>query len=498
MGLSKSKYTTFCQCKKKLWLDEYHSELAKEDFASEEILKSGNVVGDLAMSFLGDFVEVTTYNSDGSLNLKEMVLKTKEEINNKTLNICEASFFYNENYCAVDILHNDGDGYSIYEVKSSTKVEPYHLLDASYQYFVLKNNGLKINNVFLVHINPFYVRKDKLDIKKLFKAENITKEVIENLDNVSSNIDIALEVLNNKEEPNVDLGLYCEEPFVCPYQDYCKRNLVSPNVFSLYRMGKKKMYDYYKQGIISYEDIRKSKIKLNKTQERQISFQLDNLDIIVDKKEVKKFLELFKGRLYFLDFETMQEAIPPFVDSKPYSQIPFQYSLHILDENNNLVHKGFLGKEGEDPRRKIAESLCNDIPLDVISIAYNKAFECQRLQELADLFPDLSSHLLNIKDNMLDLLVPFQKGYVYKKEMEGSFSIKKVLPAFFNEDKNLDYHSLPGVKNGKEAMQVFVNLPSMNEEDIKKAREGLWEYCKLDTLAMVKLYEKLKELVNEN
>lgn len=498
MGLSKSKYTTFCQCKKKLWLDTYQQELAKVDPTTEEILKTGNIIGDLAMGLLGPFVEVTTYKEDGSLDLFTMVEKTKEEISKNTQNICEASFFYGDNYCAVDILHNDGDGYSLYEVKSSTKVEPYHILDASYQYFVLENNGVKINQVFIVHINPFYVRKEKLDLKKLFKVQDITQEVIKELPKVLKNIEEAQIILKQASEPEIELGTYCDDPFLCPYQDYCRRNLVKPNIFSMYRMSKSKMYAYYQKGIISYQDIKASAIKLNQTQARQISFELENKDLLVDKEALKKFLLDFKGPLYFLDFETMQEAIPPFYNSRPYSQIPFQYSLHILDEEGNLTHQGFLGEQGIDPRRKIAEALCQDIPLDVVTVAYNKAFECTRLQELADLFPDLSCHLLNIKANMLDLLIPFQKGYVYKKEMQGSFSIKKVLPAFFGYDASLDYHALPGVKNGKEAMQVFVNLVNMKEEEVKAARLGLWEYCKLDTLAMVKLYEKLKELANEN
>jgi hypothetical protein len=125
--------------------------------------------------------------------------------------------------------------------------------------------------------------------------------------------------------------------------------------------------------------------------------------------------------------------------------------------------------------------------------AYNKAFECKRLEELAGYFPDLSEHLLSIKNNIVDLLVPFQSGWYYNREMGGSFSIKSVLPALFPNDPSLDYHSLEGIHNGGEAMNAFPAMEKMSGEELERTRRNLLEYCKLDTFAMVKLWEKLKE-----
>ena len=129
--------------------------------------------------------------------------------------------------------------------------------------------------------------------------------------------------------------------------------------------------------------------------------------------------------------------------------------------------------------------------MNVCVTAYNKAFECTRLKELAETFPDLAEHLLNIRDNIVDLLVPFQSGYYYNRAMGGSFSIKSVLPAIFPDDPELDYHNLEGVHNGGEAMTIFPKIIDMPPEEQNIAQHNLLKYCELDTYAMVKVWEEL-------
>ena len=129
--------------------------------------------------------------------------------------------------------------------------------------------------------------------------------------------------------------------------------------------------------------------------------------------------------------------------------------------------------------------------MNVCVTAYNKSFECTRLKELAEAFPDLAEHLLNIRDNIVDLLVPFQSGYYYNRAMGGSFSIKSVLPAIFPDDPELNYHNLEGVHNGGEAMSIFPKIQFMTPEEQKAAQHNLLKYCELDTYAMVKVWEAL-------
>ena len=263
-------------------------------------------------------------------------------------------------------------------------------------------------------------------------------------------------------------------------------------MFDLYRFGFKKEIEYHKKGIVSYEDLEHDSVMKNHIRSLQVRHELHDLGTYTDKKGIKKFLNTLSFPLYFLDFETMQPIIPEFVGTKPYAQIPFQYSLHYLESpNGELKHKEFLGVSGEDPRRAIAEQLCADIPKNVCVLAYNKGFECGRIRELASYFPDLAEHLLNIEKNIKDLIDPFRAGHYYNRAMGGSFSIKSVLPAIYPDDPSLDYHNLEGVHNGSEAMDLFPKIKDLPIDEQATARHNLLKYCELDTYAMVKVWEEL-------
>ncbi len=501
-GLSKSRYTRFCQCEKALWLKVYKPQ--EEVFEPERIARfeAGNKVGDLAMGLFGPYVEVTTLNLDGSLNLDAMVSKTKEEMQKGTPVICEASFFYGNNYCAVDILRRTNDGWAIYEVKSSSdnerKRETY-ACDIAYQQWLLTSCGIKVTGAYLVCLNSNYVRQGAIDLQQLFAVVNMKELVQNDLVKVPQLVSKALQLLQDPNEPNVDLSQNCKKPYECAFLDYCKRlhNIPTdrPNVFDLYRIPFSKALQLSQSGSITFPEL--DTTELSDKQQVQVLCTLNGTEHI-DVKGIRSFLDTLSYPLYFLDFETMNAPVPQYDGTRPYQQIPFQYSLHIKEsETSPYIHKEFLApSDGSDPRHALAEQLCHDIPMDVCILAYNKQFECGRIKELADSFPNLAYHLMNIRDNMKDLLDPFQKGYYYVPAMGGSFSIKSVLPALFPNDPELDYHKLgQQVQNGSDAMSIFPKIKDMNPQDAQSAREALLRYCELDTWAMVKVLEKLKKFV---
>ena len=497
MYLSKSKYCRLWQCAKQLWLDANHPELQTEDPSREDRMTTGNEVGDLAMGLFGDYTEVTVLKEDGRPNISAMIEKTKDCIAVGIENICEASFSYEGLYCAVDILRQEKDGYAIYEVKSSTHEAEIYGVDIAYQKYVLEHCGVRVTGTYLVCINSDYVRGEELDITQLFKIVDMTDWVTLETPLIPSRLKLAEKTLAFKEEPICDIGEHCTNPYDCAYWAYCSRHLPTPSVFDLYRLSGKKKFEYYRKGMVSYGDLLAAP-KLNEKQLRQIQFQVKDCGDHIDKGGIQDFLNTLSYPIYFLDFETMQRVIPQFPGTKPYQQIPFQYSLHYIEEpDGELKHKEFLAESGVDPRRAIAESLCRDIPWNVCVTAYNKGFECSRLKELAAQFPDLAGHLLNIQDNIRDLLTPFQSGYYYNRAMGGSFSIKSVLPALFPDDPSLDYHNLEGIHNGSEAMTVFPKIKDMPSEEQVIARKNLLAYCKLDTYAMVKVWEALVKAVQE-
>jgi hypothetical protein len=216
----------------------------------------------------------------------------------------------------------------------------------------------------------------------------------------------------------------------------------------------------------------------------------------IDSEYINTFFDTFLSwPVYYLDFETFQQAVPDFDGQRPYMQIPFQYSLHIQESLNPklpLKHREFLAEEGSDPRRSLAERLCADIPKDVCVVAYNMGFEKGRIKELAVLFDDLSEHLMNIHDHIVDLMQIFRSRAYYSRKLGGSYSIKKVLPALCPNDPELDYNALALVHNGSEAMNAFMDLRGKDPEERQRVRAALLAYCRLDTLAMVKILGRLK------
>lgn len=493
INLTKSKFVNYMQCEKMLYLDIYKPQEKQIDESQEEIFRVGNEVGDLAMGLFGDFVEVTSY-IDGKLDLNKMVEKTYEEISKKTSVICEASFTYNNLYCAVDILRLNEDGYDIYEVKSSSHVKDVHVIDVSFQRYVLEKCNVNVKNCYVVTIDSSYIRKSKLDISKLFKITDVTDKAIENSDLVSNAINNALSKLK-EEEPKTTLTKKCKSPYLCPYFKYCHPNIPEYSVFDLYLV--KNAFDYVEKGILSFDDLLEKCDMKSFTKMQQLQLQMYSQDYTyVDKKRLKEFLSQIKYPIYYLDFESMNLAIPPFENTKPFGQIPFQYSLHIKQSpTSEVIHKEFLGYY-LDSRYSLAKSLVENIKDDGTIIAYNKSFEETRIKELALLFPEFKNHLLAINKNFIDLIVPFRSGMVYNKKMKGSFSIKSVLPSLFENDKDLDYKNLD-VHNGKEAKDLFPKMMEMNDEELNKSREALLKYCNLDTLAMVKIHEKLIELLDK-
>ncbi|MFR7835792.1 MAG: DUF2779 domain-containing protein, partial [Ezakiella sp.] len=250
-----------------------------------------------------------------------------------------------------------------------------------------------------------------------------------------------------------------------------------------------------RNGIVSFEDILRENA-LSKSQMKQVEHEVNELSDYIEEDAILEFMKTLSYPLYFLDFESYQPAIPAYQNSKPFEQIVFQYSLHYIEEEGgDLKHTEFLAYPGEDPRRALAEKLCKDISKDVCTTAYNMAFEKTRIKSLAALYPDLAEHLMNIHDNIKDLMVPFQKKQYYKRAMQGSYSIKYVLPALFPNEPSLDYHNLEGVHNGVEASTTFKKMATMNEEELENFRVHLLNYCGLDTFAMVKVWEKLNEAI---
>jgi hypothetical protein len=484
--LSKSRYCNGLQCPKMLWLFDCRREAFDDGVMNERILAEGHKAGELAREYFNADA-VIPYDSDKSV----MIAGTRAVMEQGKAVIAEASFSHNNNFCSVDILRVFSGYVEMIEVKSSTGIKPVFMDDMAFQYHVLSGAGLKVRKVSLMYINSAYTRTGELDLGRLFTIEDCTEAVIKMQKTTAENIERIKR--SQLSEPVEDIGPRCDDPYECGFKGICWKHIPEHSVFDIARLRSGKKFELYREGIVSFENVLNCDVKLNDKQQRQLEAEVRELPPAVNRRVIRAFLDGLSYPLYFLDFETYMAAVPPFDGARPYMQIPFQYSLHILDKKGgSLSHREFLAKEGTDPRRLLAESLCKDIPLGVCTLAYNMSFEKGVITGLAALFPDLSARLMDIHDSIQDLMTPFQTHAYYRREFGGSYSIKAVLPALYPNDPELDYSSLDTIHQGSEAMNAFPNLHTRPPEEIAQIRKALLAYCRLDTLAMVKIMEFLE------
>lgn len=493
MSLSKSLYTRGIQCSKSLWLKKYRADvLTPPDASALARFETGNIVGDLACRLFPDGREIPYMEK----NLRGMAELTRAWMGEGLEYIYEATFIYEGIVILVDILRNTPDGVEIYEVKSSTEVKEIYLHDVSIQRYVLERLGYSVKNCHVVHIDNSYVRGDELDMNGLFTIVDVGDEVDALMEGVPVKLAEFEACLGDREnEPDIEIGKQCKNPYDCDALHYCwkvQREIPDYSVFNIFNLGSRKQVELYAQGIVRIEDI-PDDLPMTAAQRQKVENWKSQASWI-DKEKIRAFLETLRYPLYHLDFETFQQAIPEWRGISPYQQIPFQYSLHIEHADGTLEHKEYLAEEGSDPRQGLAKRLVEDIPPDATVLAYNMSFEKGVIEKLAAEYEALADHLRRINENMHDLMLPFQKQYYVTPQMQGSYSIKYVLPALVPEMERA-YKELDGVQNGSEAMNAFAKLSSMEPEEKEKTRNALLAYCELDTLAMVKVLEKLKSSV---
>lgn len=486
--LSKSSFIRGVQCEKHLYLYKYHyNEMDGLSEMQKAIFKRGTDVGKLAQQLFPGGIDASPATQ---FEYDKAVLLTKELLGKKQKVIYEASFNFSDVLAVADIVINEKSGLKVFEVKSSTSISETYIRDAALQYWVISNSGNKIKDFSITYINNQYVRKDKLDLEQLFITESVLELILPLQKWVEENVNRFKQVLARKTIPQIDIGEHCYDPYTCGFYEYCRKHIPRNSIFDLSGVHLAKKYELYRNGIIKLEDV-PDNADLSKNAKLQLDVYKSKKDLI-DKKAIKEFLSDLNYPLYFMDFETFQPAVPMFDNSKPYQQIPFQYSLHYKKNKKSIVeHFEFLAETGSDPRIKFIKNLL-DVTKDKGDIlTYNKSFETLRLKEIAEVFPDYKEEIDKRISRIKDLMIPFQKKYYYTYKMQGSYSIKYVLPALIPE---LSYKDLE-INEGGLASIAFESL--YNETDLMRIadiRNNLLEYCKLDTFAMVKLLEKLESL----
>ena len=488
MNLSKSQYMKGLQCPKALWLFKNRKDLANEpDQRRQNLFDTGHRVGDLAKELFTGGAEVAYLQSD----YPGMIDQTAGLINSSNV-IYEGSFSTNEVFVRADILVKNGDAWDLYEVKATGSTKAVHKPDVAIQWYVISQH-LPLNRAYLVHLNTRYVLSGELDVQGLFTMDDVTDAVAAELPEIEGNLNSLKTVLEGGE-PEISIGTHCNNPYECDFHAYCWRDVPYPSVLDLCRLNGDKKFEYYHKGIVTYEDA-KNHIELNAVQTFQVNTALSR-EIHINTEAINDYLSEVRYPINFLDFETFQDAIPRFDGQGPYKNIPFQYSLHILHENGELVHKEFLADETGDPRLTLTRRLLQDLTDEGTIFAFHQSFEIGVINGLARHFDQYTAQLRSLNNRFKDLEIPFNQLMYYHPDFHGSFSIKSILPALFPNDPELDYKNLD-IQSGDVAMNIFPRLQEVADLDEKESiRKSLLAYCRLDTLAMVKIWEKLNKARN--
>jgi hypothetical protein len=480
--LSKSKYLNGLQCLKYLWLLYNAPESIPEfDASTLRIFDQGHQVGELAKKLFPGGIDIPDEDFSGNLRLTKQLLAKRKPL-------FEPGFYQDNLFSRLDILNPVGeDAWDIIEVKSSTSVKDVNLHDVSFQRLCCQKAGLKINRCFLAVVNNQYVKHGEINAAEYFAMHDITDDVNQIAEGIEERIQEMFAAIASPTCPVIRIGEYCNSPYDCPVT-LCREHLPDSNIFDLYRGGKK-CYQMYYDGILTVADIPEN-YKLGQSQQIQKTCEISGLPHI-EKQAIKEFLNQIKSPVYYLDFETISPVIPLFDGTRPYQRIPFQYSLHKVDEKE-IKHYSFLAEGQDDPRPGLLKKLKRDIGKEGSILTYNQSFEEGVLRELAEAFPDYAEWVDGTVVRMLDLLEPFRDFSYYHPDQHGSASIKKVMPAITGKG----YDELE-ISNGDVASGTFlaVTFGEATEEEKVRALQNLEWYCGRDTEGMIWIVEKLKELI---
>ncbi|MFM2273690.1 MAG: hypothetical protein RL702_2755 [Pseudomonadota bacterium] len=482
-GLSKSKITQFEQCPRRLWLAVYRPEAAVQDEGAEARFITGHAVGDIACALHPDGVMI-----EAEPDLASALARTAELVAARgPAALFEATFQHDGVLVRADILTPVGrKGWVLAEVKSSTGAREYHLGDLATQVWVIEAAGLTLAGAAIRHIDTDFVLEREDDYEGLFADAELLGEARAIASHRPKVVAEARRVLAG-DEPVRDMGDHCSTPFVCEFSAWCGRG-ASPGpewpITLLPGGGGRK---WAGQGITDLLDLEEGQLS---GKHARILAATRNDKPFHDPLGARAAIANWRHPRAFLDFETINPAIPRWIGTRPYQQVPFQFSLHLEGADGMMTHHEFLSADGADPRRPCAEALIAAIPEEATIIAYNAAFEKRVLRDLARDLPDLAGSLLDMERRTVDLL-PVAREHWYHRDQRGSWSIKAVLPTL----STLGYDGLE-VKDGGNAQQAWLEAADSvcTPERRWALEEALKAYCARDTLAMASVLRALTEV----
>ncbi len=487
--LSKSRVAAGLQCHKRLYFECYHyNERDPIDPAREALFESGREVGRVARGRWpgGVTIEQNHFQHD------EAVAATRAAMARpKTPAIYEAAFLHDDIRVRVDDLTRNGHSdWDLVEVKSSGSVKEDHLPDLAVQLMVAEGAGIPIGRAGILYINKQYVWDGgPYDLESLFRFQDLADDARSLYPRLREEIAAMREPLWAAEPPDIAVGPHCDAPYPCPFYQRCHVEHIEYPITSLPRLMPRLREELAAAGYRDIRDVPESLEGLSPLQRRVVRSVQTGAPFL--DPALREELARARAPIHFLDFETCNPALPIVPGTRPFQQVPFQWSDHVLDARGTLRHHEYLHGDRTDPREPLARALLETLGREGTIVVYSD-FEGRVLRELAEAFPSMRDDLLALAgDRMLDLHRVIQ-GHYYHPGFMGSFSIKQVLPAVV---KDLSYDDLE-IREGSQAALAYIQMtdPDARPDHRARLREGLLRYCQRDTMAMVRLYQTLREI----
>ena len=481
--LSKSKLLAFRQCPKRLWLEIHAPQLREESGATLANYATGHQVGDVAQQIYdpqlrGQLINPQVEGFDEAFARTQALLRSSQPI-------FEAGFRAEGALAFADVLLPAGKGWRMVEVKSSTSMKDYHRDDAAVQAFVARACSVPLYSIALAHIDNQWIYPGGGDYQGLLVEVDLTDEAFARTDEVRGWIADAQAVVARKKAPRTATGAQCSDPYECGFLAHCQSQEPQAEhpVHWLPRRGSALKAHIETRGTRELRDLPDD--LLNPTQQRVKAATLSG-QAFFDQNAAAQALAGHKLPGFFLDFETIQFGVPIWQGTRPYQQMPFQFSVHRLGRTGRVAHQAFLDLTGGNPSLPFAQALLAACGERGPVFVYNAAFEQTRIRELAERHPRLAPALHAINDRIVDLL-PVARQHYYHPSQQGSWSIKAVLPALCPD---LRYDNLDGVQDGGAAQQAYLEAIAPATSAARKAEleRQLLAYCRLDTWAMVRLW----------
>jgi uncharacterized protein DUF2779 len=485
-GLSKSRFTSGLQCHKKLWWEVHEPDAIElqPDKVLQDLFDQGQQVGELARTRYPGGVLIERSNTARS----ERVAATKAVLKSAAPAVFEATFIADDTYVAIDVLEKRGNGHHLIEVKASNSQKEEHVPDVAVQAYIAAACGVEVNGAEVMHLNKEFRHPDVGD---LFARTDVTEAVAQFLPNVPDELAGQKEMLAGPL-PDVAIGVQCFEPRECPFMKRCWPD--SPDhIVQLCGVGPKRAAAYFQRGIQWIRDLPPNE-RLDFQQRRQLKAMAENRLIV--EPTLAQALAPFSGgedfRLGFLDFETIQRAVPVWPGMAPWQQAPAQFSYHERQPDGTYTHAEFLAEGPADARPPLVEAMIKATARANRVVMYT-SFEKTRIREMQQAVPQLAAELVALQAKLIDLH-PVMRNCVYHPGFNGSYSLKEILTPLVPELTYDDLVIVDGRVASVEIARLLFVAGKIPRHEHDRVRKDLLNYCERDTWAMVKLLEKLETL----